>query len=201
MGKRREIVLGFDPGKPGKFGWCVAILKGGYPSKSSTRVCHPMRRMPLQTRSTRWTTTTSWSRPELTPRYIGGPIGHAVDLLVREAIARRGAQNAHGTVQQINSLRGACLIQGVMIGMLLQRRLPRIVITEAHPKALLWLHRIREPLGSHHSRWTCRIHELEKPKVTGDAADIRDAALAALTAWAAVRRPPEWQDLSDSGYP
>jgi predicted nuclease with RNAse H fold len=42
-----------------------------------------------------------------------------------------------GTVQSINSLRGAVLVQGVLLAMVLRRRHPDLPITETHPKALL----------------------------------------------------------------
>ena len=42
-----------------------------------------------------------------------------------------------GTVQTANSLRGAVLIQGVMLAIRLRERYPSLPITETHPKALL----------------------------------------------------------------
>jgi predicted nuclease with RNAse H fold len=42
-----------------------------------------------------------------------------------------------GTVQAANSLRGAVLIQGVLLATLLRGRFPQLPITESHPKALL----------------------------------------------------------------
>ncbi len=41
-----------------------------------------------------------------------------------------------GTVQAANSLRGAVLVQGIMLAGWLRKRFPAIQITEAHPKAL-----------------------------------------------------------------
>jgi predicted nuclease with RNAse H fold len=42
-----------------------------------------------------------------------------------------------GTVQSANSLKGAVLIQGIMLAMMLRRSYPKVSITESHPKALL----------------------------------------------------------------
>lgn len=42
-----------------------------------------------------------------------------------------------GTVQAANSLKGAVLVQGVMLALRLRERFPKVRITEAHPKALL----------------------------------------------------------------
>jgi hypothetical protein len=61
------------------------------------------------------------------------------DKSIRCALKRLGASNVSGTVSHVNSLRGACLCQGIMTAHLLRRELPDIRITESHPKALLWL--------------------------------------------------------------
>lgn len=44
---------------------------------------------------------------------------------------------ASGTVQTANSLKGAVLVQGIMLAQRLRERFPLAPITEAHPKALL----------------------------------------------------------------
>ncbi len=56
----------------------------------------------------------------------------AADKYLRKTVRISG-----GTVQAANSLRGAVLIQGVMVATALRRRWPELPITEAHPKALL----------------------------------------------------------------
>jgi predicted nuclease with RNAse H fold len=42
-----------------------------------------------------------------------------------------------GTVQSVNSLRGAAVVQGVLLAMRLREDTPGLPITETHPKALL----------------------------------------------------------------
>jgi predicted nuclease with RNAse H fold len=44
---------------------------------------------------------------------------------------------ASGTVQTANSLKGAVLVQGLMLAQRMRERFPFVPITEAHPKALL----------------------------------------------------------------
>jgi len=65
--------------------------------------------------------------------------GREADSVVRDAIGRAGAPNRSGTVQHFNSLQGSCVIQGMLIAQLLRARYPLLAVTEAHPKALLWL--------------------------------------------------------------
>jgi hypothetical protein len=42
-----------------------------------------------------------------------------------------------GTIQSANSLKGAVIIQGIMLAMMLRKSYPKVSITESHPKALL----------------------------------------------------------------
>ena len=107
----------------------------------------------------------------------------------------RGARNASSTVQNVNSLRGACLAQGILATVLLRVGFPTIQVTESHPKALLWLLGIARPdrpsfgIGLSdlysHICWTggsSTVHE-------------RDAALGALAANAMVCNTAGWRDL------
>ena len=64
------------------------------------------------------------------------------EAIVRDAMRSRGAPNVGGTVQHPNSLRGAVVVQGPTTAILLRQRFPGMPITEAHPKALVWLVRI-----------------------------------------------------------
>jgi len=58
--------------------------------------------------------------------------GRRVDEWLREKYKIRS-----GTVQFVNSLRGAALVGGAMLAIRLREKFPRTGITEAHPKALL----------------------------------------------------------------
>jgi integrase len=49
---------------------------------------------------------------------------------------------ASGTVQSVNSLRGAVAVQGILLAMRLRTQTPNVPITEAHPKALFLAFRL-----------------------------------------------------------
>jgi len=49
-----------------------------------------------------------------------------------------------GTVQSVNSLRGAVLVQGVMLAMRVRALNQNVLITETHPKALLKARKLRD---------------------------------------------------------
>lgn len=58
--------------------------------------------------------------------------GRRADKRLREAYGIPS-----GTVQSVNSLRGAALAGGVLLASLMRSKLPEIMVTESHPKALL----------------------------------------------------------------
>jgi hypothetical protein len=108
---------------------------------------------------------------------------------------RLGAINVGGTVQHVNSLRGACLSQGIMAAHLLRRELPEIRITESHPKALLWiLHiaRIKRPVAEIGIGHLGDFIESESPHLSEHE---RDAALGAVAALAMMNKWSGWRDL------
>jgi predicted nuclease with RNAse H fold len=93
-----------------------------------------------------------------------------------------------GTVQSVNSLRGAVIVQGIMLAMRLRERLPELPITESHPKALLLARRLdRAPW----SKFT-EMFEL-KGAQPGDLHQ-RDALLGAVAAREGASG--RWRDLS-----
>jgi hypothetical protein len=83
------------------------------------------------------------------------------------------------TVAHVNSLRGACLVQGVLAAVTLRERWPSILITESHPKALLQIDPDARPFASLYEFST--EHE-------------RDAAVGAFAAMAYDRRLDGWSD-------
>lgn len=110
-------------------------------------------------------------------------------------------------VQEINSLWGACLAQGVLLGSLLHgcRRFDA-PITEAHPKALLCLlGKCRADLGKLVEGVEkipcpiCRPDPKKPVQVAKDkpcpAEDQEDAVLAAYAAWSMHKQSRGWRDL------
>ena len=121
------------------------------------------------------------------PLFWGKKGNRAVDSAVRCALKRTEFPTPSGTVQQVNSLRGACLVQGVLLARYLRDWKPVLPITEAHPKALrhLLLHS-GQPEMTKLARLTEGLEDRE---------DERDATLSAIGAWAMYKRLPGWRDL------
>lgn len=102
------------------------------------------------------------------------------DEIVRKMVCAAGGKS--GTVNHVNSLRGACLVQGVLVVRFAAELWPSAMITEAHPKALLAVSRAAQDFATRIERLVNTEHE-------------RDAALAAYTAFALATQTDGWHDL------
>ncbi|UCV18885.1 DUF429 domain-containing protein [Ferribacterium limneticum] len=104
----------------------------------------------------------------------------SADACIRKLVCAAGGHS--GTVGHVNSLRGACLVQGILAAHQVANLWPSASVTEAHPKALLRVH----PAASD-------FLELYLPNPPTE--HERDAALAAFSAWATVAHFSGWRDL------
>ena len=188
--------VGLDPGGDGQFGWCV-VAGSGWPLSLVQSGCASD-----AAAAVRSVLGVLGPSPEIQGVGIDSPLfwtpsgTRRGDCTVREAIKEAGAPNAGGTVQHVNSLRGACLAQGVVAAHLLRQAIPGVRITEAHPKALLWLikvasidRRVLHVTMGHLAEFiTCDVAELSEHE--------RDAALGALSACAMVSAASGWRDIA-----
>ncbi len=190
-----DVLLGFDPGGQGKFGWAVCIdkndglnvLAAGTADHAEGAMEESLRVIPKVA--------------SVVAAGIDAPMFWSIDGYreadhrVRRGIATLGSSSPGGTVQNFNSLRGACVIQGLLILNLLRRSFPTIPITESHPKALLWLMMIaKKDFGPNN----IKINNLKEIIIKGPESvseDERDAILGAFTAQAMMRKKMGWEDL------
>jgi len=173
MNEPVEIFLGFDPGGRdgrGRFGWSICRAEA-----EQIQVCAAGR-----------------------ARYAGSVVESVVDALpVNPRILAIGIdapmfwnitgedrvvdaiiENAGVRPIPVNSLRGACLVQGILLGASLYQRY-KAPITEVYPRALTVLDPamldriVGLPINEHE----------------------RDATYAAYAAWCMHRQAPGWRDL------
>ncbi len=189
-------VAGFDPGGSGQFGWCVAeasseariaVRATGVARGASHAVEQVLAAVPV---------ASILSAVGIdSPLYWSTTGDRVADVLVRRSIRVLGCATAGGTVQHVNSLRGACLVQGLLTAHMLHDAVPGVRITESHPKALLWLMGIASP---------CRLPTAVGLAELGDQIAFvsplgseheRDAALGALAAAALLYDRGGWRDL------
>jgi predicted nuclease with RNAse H fold len=190
------VLLGFDPGGEDGFGWCVADDTPTLPlAVRATGVVD-------NARSAVDAVMTQVKRGESVVAVgIDAPLfwvatgDRNVDRIVRDELRGLGARSPGGTVQAVNSLRGACVVQGMLTGMLLRAALPEVLISESHPKALLWQLRLanrdRHPAGIS----LVSLSHFSVSASIGTQDHERDAAIGALCAWAMVHNPKGWRDL------
>jgi hypothetical protein len=113
---------------------------------------------------------------------------------LREAITRLGS--AGGTVSAVNSLQGACLIQGVLVAFICRQHLDEsLPITESHPKALLWLLKIAKQGHKPEAVVVDELRQFISPDRDRLVEHERDAALGALAAFAMHSGQLGWNDL------
>lgn len=126
--------IGFDPGGIHAFGWCVLHVEGH--ANTPNLLTGTCSNAASAVGAVRNAASNTPSRVGIDSPMYWSPSGdRAADRAVRKQVISAGGSS--GTVGHVNSLRGACLAQGIMAGELIRKLWPSIPITESHPKALL----------------------------------------------------------------
>ena len=211
-----SFILGFDPGgagdacDEGHFGWSICKEADGQ----------------LQPPAATGLATDAWDAiNQVRVRILGNsrvlaagidaPLfwsrtgSRQADAVLRRTLSDNGfpASKVGGTVQAVNSLQGACSVQGMLLTKYLSETWD-LTITESHPTALRHLldyrgHRdmvmcLTAGLADYEqdpARCLCGCWRAKKP-TTRLADHERDATLSAVSAWAAIRpNLPDWQNL------
>jgi hypothetical protein len=191
--------VGFDPGGFGSFGWAVVsgetfpldVVDCGISDHAQGAFNAAM-------------TCVDSSKLDINAIGIDAPLfwvrdgDRRADQVVREAIGLQGCPTAGGTVQHVNSLRGACLIQGILVAMICQQRAKEISITESHPKALLWL--LGKATAARRQDNIVLAELTDLIKVEGRGVQIfsqheRDAVLGGVAAFAMRSKLEKWRNL------
>lgn len=175
--------VGFDPGGRQAFGWAVLeandrslrVIDAGTCSSAPAAVAQ-----------------VSAALPATSPAGVGvdAPLfwvsegDRQADNHVRKLVCAPDVGGKTGTVNHVNSLRGACLVQGVLVARLAHSKWPNVKVTEAHPKALMLVSTVAQTFKD--SLGGTRAAECEHS---------RDAAIAAFSAHAFFTRRNGWINL------
>lgn len=190
-----HVVLGFDPGGDGQFGWAVLERDGrGTPSARNTGTSSHAEGALGAALACLSSEDTILGVGIDSPLF-WTPRGERVaDRRIRQRIRELGAPHAAGTVQHPNSLRGACVVQGLTLALLLRRRRLDMPITEAHPKALLWILGLA---NGERSAEQVSVADLNAFVTCNSVVceHERDAVLGGVAAFAMSDRWPSWRDL------
>jgi hypothetical protein len=175
------IVVGFDPGGKNAFGWAIVSGTLDAPNFESGGVATGAQQA-LECSSTalKFMTDAPDAIAIDAPLHWSGGVDRAVDCTVRRQVC--DAHGRSGTVSHVNSLRGACLVEGVVIAKLSHEAWPSARLTEAHPKALMLL---------------CSEAKLFSalPSMGGSGHHMRDAAVCAFAGLAMLEDRNGWRDL------
>lgn len=190
------VVLGFDPGgrnpraKSGNFGWSICQLVGSGLERLETGLARDAVDALDQVQQE----LGRQGQPPVRAAGIDAPLfwgprgERAVDCEIRQAL--RAIQVPTGTVIPVNSLYGAVVVQGPLLGWHLRTAWPDLPITEAHPTVMWRLLRRQQQ----HAATAAMVRQL----TAGLESDHkRDATRAAVGAWVMQGRVPGWRDLLD----
>jgi hypothetical protein len=157
------IVAGFDPGGRDKFGWCVlwanpfgTILKSDDVILGTSEHAISARDAVVEKLAGEF----SLDGAGIDAPLFWQPAGREIDRKLRAL--------------HLNSLRGGCLVQGLLIGRELKSKFPRIRLTEAYPARL--------------GNFLAHL-----PKIWSNEHE-RDALLAAVAAWAMMESRTDWNN-------
>ncbi|QLQ25266.1 MAG: DUF429 domain-containing protein [Dechloromonas sp.] len=173
-----DYLVGLDPGGENAFGWAVLECIGGAYRLAATGTETGVPAVFLAIQKV---------LPEA-PVAVGidAPLfwvaagDRLADQVVRRMVCAAGGSS--GTVSHVNSLRGACLVQGVLAAIQAHKQWPTAQLTESHPKALLLVSAAAREFAAGLGSSGANEHE-------------RDAALAAYSANALVEQAKRWHDL------
>ncbi|EGN75019.1 Protein of unknown function (DUF429) [Idiomarina sp. A28L] len=191
-----NLYLGFDPGGEKQFGWsissesdeCLVVHKTGN-ANHAVGALEAVRQHISDS-------------DDVIAVGIDAPLfwvangGRAADKKVRDAIKLLGARSPSGTVQQINSLRGACLVQGAMIASLIAESFPEASINESHPKAFLFLLGLASSVVQPSNVTVEHFSNYIKPSGRTYSEHERDAILGCIASWLPARADKAWRNLA-----
>ncbi|MDT4862418.1 hypothetical protein FQZ97_970710 [compost metagenome] len=171
--------IGFDPGGEKAFGWAVLRAQGRVTELVNSGTCSDAK--------TAFEAAKAYATLEPIAIAIDAPLfwvtsgDRKADVCVRKMVCSKGGRS--GTVSHVNSLRGACLVQGILVAKIAIASWQDATVTEAHPKALLWVSAAARQFAESIAKQTSNEHE-------------RDAAIAAYTACAFAEKQEGWHDIS-----
>ena len=191
MPESNGFILGFDPGGKGKFGWSICRVSNGQLQQPlETGLADDAWDALLKVKQELGRYSPSGNPPVLAagidaPMFWSKRGNRTVDDVLRDTLKDSLPKIR---VLAVNSLWGAVLVQGMLVGKYLREEWRDLKITEAHPNALWYLLR--------HSEQS-EVVKMVEHATTRLVNDERDATLAAVAAWAMIQESPKWQNLYD----
>lgn len=221
------IVLGFDPGGKGNFGWSVCSYTSGKPGNLElikTGLADDAWDALSRVKDAMKCNDFPKGYPVLAagidaPLFWSREGNREIEFYLRKVLkGNKFPRPPHKTVLHVNSLMGACSVQGPLLAKYVHEEEDwegEPIVTESHPTALLYLvNHIRQrktvEMVDRLTREFNEVKRLRRLKWRGEKKDVKegpeghrlDATLAAVSGWAAWEahqssRPAGWKDLYD----
>ena len=171
--------IGLDPGGKNNFGWAVIEVVEADSTISTLRSGTGSDVIEVMAAITESPCTAPLGAGIDAPLYWSrSKVERKADCNIRKAVIKAGKHGA--IVGHVNSLKGACLAQGILAAVAIAERWPTIAITESHPKALA---AVKPIILRQFKRFNFPTeHE-------------RDAALGAYSALSQWRKDSDWSNL------
>lgn len=206
MKESEFVTVGFDPGGKGKkgdngnFGWAILhwtkFGKATHQSNEDHGVCTDARNAfeAVQKRL-------QSEKPVAVG--IDAPLFWTENPLARNADDIVKMAGGGGSVLSINSLCGACLVQGVLVAHLIRKTWRQMEVTETHPvamwKCLIADHNNKSELedllgGDYFERMIKRVKDPRNEE--SRRSDPRDHMIDAILSAYAAKKGPGWHDLA-----
>ena len=194
MQEQPNLVLGFDPGGLGAFGWSICQqvcgqLQGPFQTGLADNAWHAQNQLQAHLPDHARVLAAGIDAPLYWDKRGDMQGFREVDYRLRAALEANNHPN--GYVVSPNGLYGAVLMQGALLARILTATWD-LTISESHPTVL-------DLLLPHNGQPA--VVDMRDALMDGLRDDVtpheRDATLAAISAWAAIQRPPGWQNLYD----
>jgi hypothetical protein len=176
---KEMLCIGFDPGGRKAFGWCAIEFEGNIATHTIGGVVNCANEA-IERVKELYTSVPAAIGIDA-PLFWTDGNDRKADSVVRKFVCSKGGYG--GTVGHVNSLRGACLVQGALVAHQAALEWPSAAMTEAHPKALMRV-------------WPDALNFGKCIQQTGPGDHMHDAAIAAFTAHALAICATGWRDLA-----
>ncbi len=196
---QNTTVIGLDPGGQKAFGWCIMTISsegeivkmekgtGSFIDSIIDRIASELDSFNPSIPSAvgidaplYWSTAIQGSKSE-----------RVSDRLIRQLMNPN--EGVSSSVLHVNSLRGACLVNGILSIVRLREKWSKIKITEAHPGALKII--VPEQIERFIESRSPKIVDFPPEKIKDKNNHEYDAAIAAFSAWKMIIGSEVWTDL------
>ena len=172
-----DVVLGFDPGGINHFGWSICLSHPGYLQLHQTGIANNAKKVFEAVLSSLPADANVLASGIEAPMFWGETGDRLVDSLLKDAVGK--------TFPTVNALKGACTVQGALLGRFLHQEFSAPITETKINLMLALLERSKRHLDE-------MVQGASAEKMTEHESD---AVLSAYAAWSMHNEAPKWINL------